>query len=308
MKEIESFSGSPVVSQQSIAQTQAVERLGEWASAAQAAYEVAAKLVQTSFVPAQFKNNAIEATAAILAGSEVGLSPMASLNAFTIIQGKAAPSALALRAIVQSQGHEIVVVESTSARAIVKGRRRGSSEWSEVRWTIDRATALNLMAKDNWKKQPTAMLLARATSEVARIIGADAILGIGYTVEELTDGVVGENAEPKTKPTKKMKRDTPDITVADFEDNSLVTFKETENGTILVAAEEPISEPVTDKQISLINVLATQLGLTREQKLDGAKHYCGREISSTKELTKSEAKTIIDALQKKVQESNPEDQ
>ena len=85
-------------------QTRAVANLRDWATSADAAYTVAERLVQSSFVPAQFKGKPIEACSAILAGLEVGLSPMSALRAFDIIQGVAAPRARTLRAIVQSYG------------------------------------------------------------------------------------------------------------------------------------------------------------------------------------------------------------
>lgn len=269
---------SPTLPQQAVSQNHAVSKLGEWAASAQAAYSVAEKLVQTSFVPKQFKANPVEATAAILAGAEVGLNPMASLNAFDIIQGKAAPSALALRGIVQSQGHEIVVIESTEARCIVKGRRRGSHEWSEIKWTLDRAKKLGLTNKPNWQNQPTAMLLARATSEIARLIGADAILGIGYTIEELQDGLETKTEPSEPKPVAR-------------------TMK-------LAAVAEPVEDNPLDiataAQMKAINTLATKLGLTREQKYEGIIHHSGRTVDSMKALTKDEASRVIKAMETKL--------
>ncbi|NUS58000.1 MAG: hypothetical protein HOV66_24590, partial [Streptomycetaceae bacterium] len=81
-------------------QSRAVQRLGEWAQSADAAFRVAERLVQSAFVPAAFRGKPIEAAAAILAGSEVGLSPMAALRSFDVIQGQAAPRAITLRAVV----------------------------------------------------------------------------------------------------------------------------------------------------------------------------------------------------------------
>src|SRR4029077_20960866 len=95
----------------------AARALVEWAQAAQAAHELAESLVRTAFAPVQYRGKPGAATAAILAGSEGGLSPMASLRAFDIIAGTATPRALTLRAIVQSLGHEIIVDESTTTRA-----------------------------------------------------------------------------------------------------------------------------------------------------------------------------------------------
>lgn len=165
----------------------AVARLAQWAQAASATHKMAQTLVETSFVPQAFRNKPVEATAAMLAGAEVGLNPMASLRAFDVISGTAAPRALTLRAIVQSHGHELVVAESTNERCVVRGRRKGETDWQESVWDIDRAKRLKLTGKDNWQNQPKAMLLARATAECARLVAADAILGIPYAAEELRD-------------------------------------------------------------------------------------------------------------------------
>lgn len=259
----------------------AVERLGDWASAASAAYEVAKGLVGTSFVPAQFKGKPEEATAAILSGAEVGLSPMASLKSFDIIQGVAAPRALTLRAIVQSQGHEMILDESTETRCKMRGRRRGESEWTKVQWTIDRAKGLGLVGKDNWKKQPAAMLVARATGELARLIAADAILGIGYTIEEVADGAdvsvalepPAEGEEP-TSGTRTMQRKVQPEVDDGNEDQ----------------------DAITTKQSALLHKLVNDLELDREAKLAGISVIVGRNITSSNELTRVEAGQVIDSL------------
>jgi hypothetical protein len=169
---------------------QAAVRLVEWAHAAHSAHQLAAALVQTAFVPQTYRGKAGEATAAILAGAELGLDPLASLRAFDNIQGTAAPKAITLRAVAQAHGHELDVVEESDTRAVVRYRRKGSAESHEVVWTIEQARGLGLVSKDNWKKQPKAMLVARATAEAARRVASDAILGIPYSSEELQDSPV----------------------------------------------------------------------------------------------------------------------
>lgn len=165
----------------------ATHQLATWAQAADAAYRLAGTLCSTSFAPAAYRGKQEEATAAILAGAEVGLSPMASLRAFDNIQGTPAPKAITLRAIVQGQGHEVKVLESTAQQAVVAGRRKGDTDWQTSTWTLDRARDMGLLSKDQWKKQPAAMLIARATAEVCRWIAADALMGMPYTVEEYGD-------------------------------------------------------------------------------------------------------------------------
>ena len=107
--------------------TRQVSDLVAWADSARAAASIATSLVKTSFVPDAFRGKPEEATAAILSGAEVGLSPMASLRSFDIIQGSAAARAITLRAIVQAAGHRLWTEESTATRAVVCGQRRGES-------------------------------------------------------------------------------------------------------------------------------------------------------------------------------------
>jgi hypothetical protein len=184
-----------------------VQRLRDWADAATAAYRVAQSLCKTSFVPVHYRGKPEEATAAILAGNELDLSPIASLNAFYPIQGTSAPKAITLRAVVQARGHEITLVETTEQRCVMRGRRRGAQDWQQVTWTLQRATRLGLTQREQWKKQPQAMLVARATSEIARLIASDALMGIPYSYEELADTIPPETETVRR--TGKVRRATP---------------------------------------------------------------------------------------------------
>lgn len=274
-------------------QDRAIERLGDWARSADAAFEVAQKLVQSSFVPAAFKGKPVEATAAILSGLEVGLQPMAALRSFDVIQGVAAPRAVTLRAIVQSAGHHIELVESNSTRCKMRGRRASSSSWQTVTWTIDRAKQLGLTGKDNWRKQPAAMLVARATSEICRLIAADAILGIAYTAEEVRDGAAETDATPvePEAPVRTMQR-TPRPEPQPAEVVEDVEIIEDE------PAEEPEPTPATQRQITAVNAGMTSMGLKeRSEKLAWLTATLDREITSSKDLTKEEAAFVIDGLQ-----------
>src|SRR5258706_2009751 len=195
---------------------QSVIALRDWAEAARAAHIVATSLCKTSFVPKEYRGKPDETTAAILAGMEVGLSPIAAINASSPIMGQAAPKAITLRAIVQSRGHEIELVESTASRCIMRGRRAGHDEWQTVTWGIDRAKQLGLLAKkeSQWPKQPTAMLVARATSEISRLIAADAILGIPYSAEELRDQSGEVDPEQAAPAAPRNRRRTPVAPIA----------------------------------------------------------------------------------------------
>lgn len=272
-------------------QDQAIARLMEWAQAADAAYLMAQKLCGTQFSPVAYRGKPEEATAAILAGAEVGLSPMASLRAFDNIQGTPAPKAVTLRAIVQAAGHHVRIDESTEKVAVVSGRRKGDTEWQTSTWTIERATQMGLTGKDQWKKQPAAMLIARATSEVCRWIASDAIMGMPYSSEEIYDG---GDFEPRPAPRR--------VTAAEI----LAAANEPPASTAPPEHAEaaPVREPMTKPQQGKMHALFTEVGIADRDKRMGyvneilaEKVGPERRVESSNELSKTEAGHVIDALQ-----------
>lgn len=172
-----------------IAVRQSVD-LEVWAQTAAQTHQIAVSLAKTSFVPKSMQGRPDEITGAILAGREMGLEPMAALRSIDIIDGTPAVRALTLRALVQAHGHQVWVAESTATRAVVHGRRRGEEHIEISVWTMDRARTAGLTSKKNWTAHPTAMLVARATAEVCRLVAADVLLGMPYTTEEISDGVI----------------------------------------------------------------------------------------------------------------------
>lgn len=160
-----------------------------WAAEARQAAQIATSLARTSFVPASLRGKAEDITAAILAGQELGLRPMASLRSMDIIQGTPALRAHAMRGLVQAHGHKIWLEEQGPERVVMAGQRReADGRYGPVQrstWTIARATQLGLTGKDQWRKQPATMLTARATGEICRLVAADVLYAMPYTVEEL---------------------------------------------------------------------------------------------------------------------------
>lgn len=171
-----------------------------WALEARQAKAVAESLAKTSFVPASMQGKPHDITAAILAGHELGLQPMAALRSMDVIFGTPALRAHAMRGLVQSKGHEIELVESTPARCVMRGRRKGSEAWQKVEWTTERAAAMGLVGKDQWKKQPQTMLVARATGELCRLIAADVLFAMPYASEEIER----DEAAPKPAPSSSV--------------------------------------------------------------------------------------------------------
>jgi len=159
--------------------------LVKWAEEARVVNAIAESIAKTPFAGA-LRGKPLEVTAVILAGNELGLKPMAALKSVDIIQGTPALRAHAMRGLIQSHGHEIELVESDEQHCVMRGRRKGSDGWQTVVWTIGRAGKLGLLSKDQWKKQPQTMLIARATGELCRLIASDALHGMPYASEELS--------------------------------------------------------------------------------------------------------------------------
>ncbi|WP_405960754.1 hypothetical protein OG235_27705 [Streptomyces sp. NBC_00024] len=174
------------------APTSGTTSLMAWAQEADLAYQMAQKLAATSFVPQSLRGKPGDITAAILAGAELGLKPMATLKSIDVIQGTPALRAHAMRAVVQQQGHDIELVESDDTRCVMRGRRKGSENWQEIEWTVDRARLMGLLGKDQWKKNPKGMLIARATGELSRLIASDALHGMPYASEEYEGFTTGQ--------------------------------------------------------------------------------------------------------------------
>jgi hypothetical protein len=258
----------------------AAAQLIQWAQAADSAYLLADRLCSTKFAPAAYRGKPAEATAAIIAGAEVGLSPMASLRAFDDIQGTPAPKAITLRAIVQSRGHDVRIEKSTPTEAVVSARRKGDPEWQTCTWTIDRATQAGYPNKNaNWKTNPAAMLVARATAEVCRWVASDAIMGMPYSAEEIYDQ--GLSVEPRPAPRR--------VTAADILDEAPA-----------VEAPQPV-EPMSDQQRKRMFALWNEVGFggdeNRDQRLRITAHILQLEsIESSNQLTAEQAETLIAAL------------
>lgn len=190
--------------------TAPVSALGQWARDATDAYRVARSLASTAFVPKEMQQRPDLVTAAILTGQEIGLEPMAALRSIDIIQGVPAMRANTMRGLVQSAGHEVWVDgESNETRAIVHGRRKGSDIVQRSTWTMDRARGLGLANRDNYRKQPGAMLVARGTAEVCRLIASDVLLGMPYAVEELDEASETSSTPVKQKPRKRTAKRQP---------------------------------------------------------------------------------------------------
>lgn len=243
-----------------------------------AAMTIANGIVGTSFVPAHFKGKAEEAAAAIMYGATLGFDPLTSLQQLYSIGGKPALYARAMVAVVMSQGHKIWTVEDKPDSVTVAGQRRGSEHVEEITWTMDRAKTAGYTSNANYKKDPHAMLYARASGDVARRIAPDALLGLAYSAEELQ---LGEGTTS-----------TQQVTAAQFVKPEPAAQPD-EPAAPVETGEVP-SEAQTRKMFAALR----DIGLTdREDILEYVGNIVGREVESSKDLTRTEVHQIIDSLE-----------
>lgn len=276
-----------------------------WLNESNAAHQFAELVTKTELCPEPYKGKPAEATVAMIKGAEIGLTPLESLSAINVIKGTAALSAIALRALAQSRGHEIWIEKATAKECVAKGRRNGSDVIQESRWTIDRANALGITNKDNWRKQPQAMLTARATSEICRLVAADALLGIGYSVEELAD-----ETDAEVTPIRRRARRTTTSTPKAVRSGDAPAAKGpvVDEPPLDDDPEEIQAEPITPAQSKMLHALYGDIGWTdRNDKLRAASLIVGRPLESSNDLTKTEASRLIDELNSIVTADDPSD-
>lgn len=151
-----------------------------------------------------------------LKGQELGIPMMMALNHVHVIQGKPTISAELMRALILRAGHRFTVIESTADKAVVGGQRwdNHTNEYNQqvtATFTLDDAQKAGIAGKGNWNKFPKAMLIARATSILARDHFADVLMGASYTSEEIDpDLEVDENGfAPPTVKVESVERDVP---------------------------------------------------------------------------------------------------
>lgn len=172
-----------------------------------AAFSLAERICKTEFVPRDLRGKPEATMACVLAGREIGVPPMASLQRIHVIEGRPTLAAELMRGLVLREGHEIWFEEKSSTRVTIAGKRSGSEHVSRITWTMDDAQRAGLQGKNNWRRYPRHMLTARATGELCRDVFPDVIGGLVYVTEELddeftVDGVPVESTENGGEPEK----------------------------------------------------------------------------------------------------------
>lgn len=155
------------------------------------AMEAARLLHKCGFFPDSCRNP--EAAFVILCkGRELGLPMMQAATEICIVKGKVQLSAALMVALVLRSGaaEYFKCTETTPTRAVYETKRRGYDPQS-LAWTIEDAQRAGLIRRGEkgpsaWEAHPAAMLRARASSALARMVYPDILVGV-YTPDEIRD-------------------------------------------------------------------------------------------------------------------------
>ena len=274
-------------------------------------------LAGSDLLPAEYRGKPANVLVAIEYGKALGLEPMSAIQGITVIKGKPTASAALMAGLVRRAGH-ILRVTGNDKRAECTIIRSDDPEFEFTTvWTIDRAKQAGLTSNQTWAKYPDAMLKARAISECARNACSEILAGVQYTPEELGEPEADEPVKAqrttavRTKPvtSKVPLADKPAIAEPDFDEpqpapvlavveDEIVDAEIVEDAPIKPTPEEPIVGDITAAQLKHLHASLNSMGVKdRTQGLHMLGKIIGREISSTKELSKAEAAKLIDALQ-----------
>lgn len=135
-------------------------------------------LANSGIIPLALRKKPEDVLAIILAGNELGLTPMAALRGINLIQGKVSMSAELMGGLVRNS-HKcefLRCVESTAKIATWETKRVGPVPAKQYSFTIEQAQRAGLQG-DNWRKYPEAMLRARALSTLCKAEYQDVLFG-----------------------------------------------------------------------------------------------------------------------------------
>jgi hypothetical protein len=305
--------------------------LVQWAHAAQSAFQLAQSLVGTNVCPPQFRGKPQEATAVILLGAELGLSPIHALRAMFDIRGTIGMYVRAQVALVQSRGHRVWTESESDDAVTVCGYRAGDENHVErVTWTIQRARQAGLIrrgsgnAPSQYELQPRVMLWSRAAGEVARRIAADVLAGIPE-MDDPRDAPQAGTGDPATPARVIQRRPAQPRQVDDVELPADVPMSESsgqvddappppqesathddgapadtvpppdEENPALLGDAEPL---ITRAQMNKLQATFIRLGVrTPDQRHAYLTRWLDRPVASTNDITVTEASAILDRLE-----------
>ena len=150
---------------------------------------MAKALAPSDIIPQAYRGKPANIVVAIEFGQSMGLSPAESLYRINVIQGKPTMSAELVAAQVRKAGHRLRISKDEAAMSVTATIYRADDP--EFPFSVTRDTewakSMGLIGNPNYKKQPLTMLTWRAITACAREACPEALFGVAYTPDEMSD-------------------------------------------------------------------------------------------------------------------------
>lgn len=215
-----------------------------------------------------------------LKGQELKLPITQAWSSINVINGKPAISSELMRALIfrDCPGAKIEILEHTNQKCKMRFIRPNQEPY-ESEFTIQDAQQAGLTSP-TWQKYTKALLLARATSQGARAVFSDILMGCSYTPEEL--GAEVDDSEVitttrevtphvETSPCSQLAAPTPQEQTTFIQDEPMPTFDDFPN--------EP-TEPSKNLKNKIDKAKLQALG---NQKMNVGKHTGKRFVDIAEE-------------------------
>lgn len=254
--------------------------------------EYARVLAQSNLLPAAYAGRPQNVLIAMEYGASLNLPPMQALQGINVINGKPTASADLMAALVRRAGHKLRI-EGDDARCTATIVRADDPDHPmSVTWTMDKAQRAGLVKRNpTWQAYPGAMLRARAISDVARMAANDALHGVIYTPEELTD-TVAPSGEPVVVEAV-VESGAGDGGVVDAELEPEVP------GSV----ESPGEVYASEETVQRLGGLVQALGLTRAQTARTFEYVLGGDYDANR-LTENQGARVVEYLEMRLNERN----
>lgn len=151
--------------------------------------KLAEVLSEAGILPDHLRGKTGNIVALMMTAAALDVPFMTAAQEMYVERGKLGMSANLMRGLVLRAGHDFDILEESTKACTVQFTRKGKAPSRPVTYTMEDAQIAGLTTKDNYKRNPRAMMLARATSRCLRAYASDILMGFGYTPDELADRV-----------------------------------------------------------------------------------------------------------------------
>lgn len=301
MSEVAQYEAPGQVAALDPTQSETIMSLAQWSQELDAAYHLAQSVCQTPFAPQHFRGKPEDAAVAMLYGRSLKMDPLIALKSIYMVHGTPALYAQAMYSIALREGHQIERVHATEQSVKFRCRRKGSRDWQDVEWSIDRARKAGYTSNKKYMENPVGMLTEKCKAEAAKLVAGDALSGMASVEEvELGDYEAAEIVSSEETPTVSQPKKTtvkrkvsrakapepalPDVSDTPDPEPVEETAEDTEP-----AGEEPGDAAVkslksTKSQWDLAARIMRDIGITEKSDMSSELNLWAKDNGITREL------------------------